>query len=236
MPPPIPTYDQAYAGLAGIYDPETALVNKQMGEADTTASADLSSLDQAKINAFKGIENNANAKGVLFSGVTPENELTYTGTKYLPAVAGVKTAQTNTKNTLTAQLNKIMADRANQATGQVSAAQKAFNDWQAMQNTNNYRNEQLKLGYARLGVSQQRANAAADKPLTQSQTVGAIHDFLQGQKGGDNHVAPSVLASAYKTFLSAGGSDAAFWTNFQGYWNPKQGNYKAMFNAAKSAK
>lgn len=219
-------YQTVYDQLGATYDPQTQLVQSQIAQLQPQQDAQQASLDQAKVNAFKDISDSANSKGVLFSGFTPDQQAQYIGTKYLPAVANLKTSFNDTKNTLLGQINTINQNRSQQASTSVAKAQ-------AQASTDAYRQAQLDLGYARLGQS---ASNASNKPLTTTQTIGAIHDFLQGQKGSDNHVAPSVLASAYKTYLSAGGTDANFWKNFQGYWNPNQGNYKALFNAAKSAK
>lgn len=226
-------YGTAYNALAPVYDPQVQNVQTQIDALQPQQDAQQASLDQAKVNAFKDITNSANSKGMLFSGFTPDQQATYIGTKYLPAVANLKTSFNNTKNTLLGQINTIQSQRAKDALGTVS-------DYQKTQADNAYKQANLDLGYARLNSS--NANSAANraaannKPLTATETVGAIHDFLQANKGGDNHVAPAVLASAYKTYLSAGGTDANFWKNYQGYWNDKQSNYKAMFNAAKAAK
>lgn len=218
----VPNYNDVYNSLGSVYDPQTKLVQSQIDALQPEQDAQQASLEQAKVNAFKDISNSANSKGVLFSGFTPDQQATYVGTKYLPAVANLKTSFNNTKNTLLGQINTIMGNRSKQASDTVASASKQAS-------TDAYRNAQLQLGYARLGAS---SSAAASKPLTQTQTVAAIRAGLESVKGKDGHVAPQDLKMAYKDWASAGYDPNSFWKYYQGYWNSNQGNYKQQFNAA----
>lgn len=236
MPPAVLDYNTANSQIASEYDPQIAQVNTQIGDLGRQQDAQMSALDQAKVNAFRDITNTANAKGMLFSGFTPDQQATYTGTKYLPAVANLQTSFNNTKNQLTGQINTLNANRNKEALGLVSASQKAYNDYIQQQNDNYYKQANLDLGYARLGVSQ--ANAAAKTPTPTVQNVGsALYNQVKSNKliGSDGHVAPATLAAMYNTWKGYGLKDADFWKNYQGLWNPKQANYGAMFNAAKNA-
>lgn len=123
--PPVPSYQTAYDQTASVYQPQTDLVNSQIADLPNQENATLSSLDQAKANAFKDIGDSANAKGVLFSGFTPDQQAQYVGTKYLPAVAAAKEATTNAKTTLLGKINDINLQRSQVAQGTVSAAQTA---------------------------------------------------------------------------------------------------------------
>lgn len=77
------------------------------------------------------------------------------------------------------------------------------------------------------------ANGGSNPTLSKTQVTAGIRQGLQSVVGGDGHVAPADLAKAYDDWMQSGLSDADFWTNFQGYWNPNQSNYKQQFNAAK---
>lgn len=155
----VPTYDQVYADLGNIYDPQTKLVQSQIDQLQPQQDAQQASLDQAKVNAFKDITNSANAKGMLFSGVPIDQQATYTGTKYLPAVANLKSTFQNSRNTLLGQINRIMAERSLSARDYVTKGQQAANDAA-------YKQAQLDLGYARLSSS--NANSAADRAARRS--------------------------------------------------------------------
>lgn len=76
-------------------------------------------------------------------------------------------------------------------------------------------------------------NGGSNTPLSKTQVTAGIRQGLESVKGGDGHVAPADLAKAYDDWMQSGLSDADFWSAFQGYWNPNQGNYKQQFNAAK---
>lgn len=212
-------YQQVYDSLAGQYQPQTDLINKQITELQPQQDAQQASLDQAKVNAFKDITNQSNSRGVLFSGVPIDQQATYVGTKYLPAVANLKTSFNNTKNTLLGQINTLGANRQRQAQDNVASYQKAQQDAA-------YKQAQLQLGYARLGASKA---AAAAKPLTQSQTASAIRQGLESVKGRDSHVAPQDLRTAFQDWTQSGFAPDTFWKNFQGYWNPNQSDYGKVF-------
>lgn len=212
-------YQSVYNSLAGQYQPQTDLVNSQIADLPRQQQAVQDSLDQAKVNAFKDITSSANSKGVLFSGVPIDQQSTYVGTKYLPAVAQNKTSFQNTKNTLLGQINTLMSSRQRQAQDSVSAYQKAQQD-------NAYKQAQLALGYARLGISQQRANQGkAAAPLSEQQIVGAIRQGLTGVQGRDKYVSPQDFAQAYHTYAGAGYNPSNFYKYFQGFMNPNNKYY-----------
>lgn len=216
------SYQSTYDSLAGQYQPQVDLVNSQIAALPGQQQAVTDSLNQAKVNAFKDITNSANSKGVLFSGVPIDQQSTYVGTKYLPALAQNQTAFQNTKNTLLGQINTLSASRQKQAQDSVSAYQSA----QAKQA---YQQAQLDLGYARLNSS--NANSAANRAsktapaLSESQTVGAIRQGLNGVKGKDTYVSPQDFAQAYHTYAAAGYNPSNFYKYFQGYMNPNNKYY-----------
>lgn len=156
-------YQTAYDQAAPQYDPLINQINQQVAQIDPQQTAALASLDQAKVNAFKDITNQANAKGVIFSGVPIDQQSTYVGTKYLPAVANTKTAFQNQKNSLLGQINQLQSQRSRQAQLDVQNYAKAQADAA-------YKNAQLQLSYARLNNSNGRAaQNAQDKLMSQYQ-------------------------------------------------------------------
>lgn len=208
----VPTYDQAYSSLGAAYQPSADLINTQIADIPRQEQATLSSLDQAKVNAFRDITNSANAKGMLFSGFTPDQEATYTGTKYLPAVAAAKTASLNAKTSLQGKLNQLTLDRSNAASGIVDKAQTAAN-------TAAYKNAQL-------AISASKASNASPKMPSQQQVSSAIRQGLSGVRGSDGYVAPQDYAQAYKDWVSAGFDGSQFDKYFGDLMNPKNGYYQ----------
>lgn len=118
-----PDYQNIYNALNTVYDPNRQLINTQLSSLPGEETAAMSSLEQAKVNAFKDISNRANASGMLFSGFRPNEEATYTGEKFLPALAGVKSASENRKLTLLEALNNIGKEQTNTALGQYKTIQ-----------------------------------------------------------------------------------------------------------------
>lgn len=171
-------YGDVYNSLQGQYQPQQQQVQSQIDALPGQQQAQMSALDQAKVNAFKDITNQANSRGVIFSGVPIDQQATYTGTKYLPAVANLQTSFNNTKNTLLGQINTLQAGRQKQAQDSVSAYQKA-------QAEEAYRQQQLGLGYARLSVSQQNA-ANRGSGNTAAQTRANLAQYKSGSYKSGN--------------------------------------------------
>lgn len=216
-------YQTAYDQLGTAYQPQVDQINSQIAQLAPQQAAQTSALDQAKVNAFKDITNQSNSRGVLFSGVPVDQQSTYVGTKYLPALADLNTSFNNTKNTLLGQINSLNSDRAKQAQG--AAAQYAKDQADAA-----YKQAQLQLGYARLGASQSNA---ANKPLTQQQVMASINQGLSTVRGKDGYVAPQDYAQAFKDWTQAGYSAGAFDTNFGYLKNPKNGYYGYAISQAR---
>lgn len=219
-------YNDIYNQLGAVYNPKAQALLDEQAAAETNTTTQLSSLDQAKVNAFKDIDLSANRKGLLFSGFSPNEQASYIGTKYLPAVANLKAALENTRTKIKSAYANLDTERHAETGKTLYAQQKDAADMA-------YKQAQLDLGYARIGAANSRsASSAANKPLTQTQVVAAIRGGLESVKGRDGHVAPQDLKMAYKDWTGAGYDPNAFWKYYQGYWNPNQGNYKQIFNSA----
>lgn len=119
------TMQEYYNQLGTIYDPQVALIKQQQAQIPGQIQAQKSALEQAKINAFRDISNTASAKGMTFSGFTPNQQATYVGEKFLPAMANLETAGLESQNALTQALNKVNAERSQTALGYYENAQQA---------------------------------------------------------------------------------------------------------------
>jgi hypothetical protein len=145
----------------------------------------------------------------------------------------------------------------NDALGQATTlATNRVNDWnagrQALQGQydNTYKREQDTLAqqlaqeqmrrdqtngdrqFALQSMKASSGGGGGNQSMSKQQVTAAIRQGLESVKGRDNHVAPADLARAHSDWLNSGLSDKDFWAAFQGYWNPKQANYKDQFNAA----
>lgn len=221
MPPPTnnqaPTTDltTAYNELGNVYDPQTSQVNTALAAIPGQQQAAMSSLDQAKANAFRDIGTTANNRGLLYSGYSPYEQNDYTTNKYNPAVTDLNNKVADQTKTLQQKLTDINQSRSNAAQSLVSQTQDAQAKIDAQ-------NAKLSTG-----------STASSKSLSQKDTTSALRQGLESVKGADGHVSPGNLAKAYQIWTSQGLNPNSFWTNFQGYWNPNEGDYKQLFNAAK---
>lgn len=184
-------YQSAYDQLGAAYDPQIQQLNTQVAQLAPQQASQQASLDQAKVNAFKDITNTANAKGVLFSGVPIDQQATYTGTKYLPAVANLQTSFNNSKNLLQSQINALNSDRVKTAQGNVAAYIKNQADAQ-------YKQAQLDLAAQRNAISAARGGGGG---LTANQLLAQQNKYQMGYKPNDQGLAfvgPNGAISAYE--------------------------------------
>lgn len=192
-------YQSVYDSLGSQYQPQTDLINNQIAQLQPQQDAEQAGLDQAKVNAFKDITSSANAKGVLFSGVPIDQQSTYVGTKYLPAVANLKVTYQNNKNTLLSQINDLQAKRVQQAQGTVAdyAKNKADAD---------YKNAELALS------AQRKANSAAKGSggLTAYQQAQLLSQYKISNKktGGLGFTGPNGAIPLYQYAAATSGGDA----------------------------
>lgn len=216
LPPAATTdYGTAYGEFGSTYDPQIAQVNTAIAALPGQQAAAQSSIDQAKANAFKDFSLTSNARGLLYSGYQPYQQNSYTTNTYNPAVKNLNDKVTNQTQSLKDKITDISNKRAVAAENLVLQTQ----------------NAQDKAATASSRLS--GGSSASAKPLTQRDTTSAIRQGLESVKGSDGHVSPGNLAKAYQIWTSQGLNPNSFWTNFQGYWNPNEGDYKQLFNAAK---
>jgi hypothetical protein len=211
--PVVPNYTDAYNSLGSVYDPQVAAVQ-------ATEAPAMSALDQAKVNAFSTIGQQANAKGMTFSGFTPDQEATYTGTKYLPAVANLQAGITNA-------VNKLNTARSTQAQSLVSTAQTAANDAA-------YKNDQLALQQeklnqpsastlitpyqqAQLNNTQTSQQLAAMKAYTVTQKANNAGYAITGPSGQPVSLANYSQATGQSLLNLLGNSQSAYDRNAYNY-------------------
>lgn len=237
MPAPVvQSLDDILASLDPAYSGQEALINQQKAAIPGKYAGQEAGLNVAKENAFRDINRGANSKGLAFSGVPIEQQTRYTGEKYLPALANLKTQQNTEDMSLSTALASLQSDKRLRALStrndQSSALTKYLNDQESMRQQQEFDRWKIQ-NQQQFTASQNALNRGSTKPLSQTQVTASIRQGLESVKGGDGHVAPQDLARAYGDWVGSGLSEATFWKNFQGYWNPKQGDYKKQFNAAK---
>lgn len=196
------------AGLAPVYDPQVQTIQQQQAQLPAQEAAQQAGLDTAKTNAFGDITNQANARGVLYSGTPIDAQNKYVGATYLPAVANLK-ANTNAEQfKLTDAINEANAQRYTQAQGILSQQQQ--NDEKAANDA------------AQLRLQQQKAAATPKAPsqaVLKQQDAATTAANLQSAAGRDGFVSPQAFAKARNDWVSAGYSSAEFNSMFKNFAN-----------------
>lgn len=103
--------------LNNVYNPQRETVNQQMQSLDPMMQAEEKGLASAKEDAFAGITNQANRRGLFYSGIPVAEEQKYTGSTYLPALANLKGKYAQQRFNLQDALSKIQQEQYSQAYG-----------------------------------------------------------------------------------------------------------------------
>lgn len=133
------------------------------------------------------------------------------------------------------QLAQALADRGNagitfaqsiqdsniKKSEQQLALQKAERDFQVAQVA-----EQTAQAKA---AAKAAASAKSLSDLSETAITRQLRLGLNSVMGADGYVSPDNLAKAYALWQNAGLSPQSFWSNFQGLWNPNQGDYNDQF-------
>jgi hypothetical protein len=155
---------------------------------------------------------------------------------YQTATGDLKDAESNATMLATSRVNDWQAGRQ-ALQGRYDMVKQREDDDLAHQLASEQERRRREESDREYALSKQSMNIKAaagggNQTLNKQQVTSAIRQGLESVKGRDNHVAPADLARAHSDWLSSGLAEKDFWTAFQGYWNPKQGNYKDQFNAA----
>lgn len=101
--------------MNSVYNPQRDSYNAQINAIDPQLEAEQKGLQAQKTDSFQQITDQANRRGLFYSGLPVQEEQRYTGTQFLPAVANLHAKYANQKFGLQDALAKITADQYNQA-------------------------------------------------------------------------------------------------------------------------
>jgi predicted NAD-dependent protein-ADP-ribosyltransferase YbiA (DUF1768 family) len=178
------TLQEYYNQLAPIYEPQIASLKAQEASLAPQYQAQKSALEQARINAFRNISNTASARGMAFSGFTPEQEAQYTGTTYLPAMANLETQQLKSKQSLIDAINAANSERYAKAMGLSESAQQA--EAKLAEEQRQFEQQQAMEAYkAQLSASTKSPKAPTTNELLQSLMEDA-QGFFHGRNFNPN--------------------------------------------------
>lgn len=104
-----------YASLNSAYNPQRDVYNQQLGQVDQQSQGAIAGVNAQKDTAFQGINNQANANGMFYSGAPIKEQQMYTGGTYAPAYANIQNAAQNQKYSLQGALAGVGVNQTNQA-------------------------------------------------------------------------------------------------------------------------
>ena len=114
---------QILAELNPVYAPQKDLYNQQIGQLDPQMQAEQQGLEATKVDSFNQIQQGANRRGLNFSGIPLQEQASYTGQNFLPAVANLKAKYAQQRFNLQDAIAKINEEQYNKAYGIQGAEQ-----------------------------------------------------------------------------------------------------------------
>jgi len=200
---------EIYNQLESVYAPQRTALRQQQPLLEQQAVAQRASLEQARQNAFRDITTAAGRRGMLFSGFTPEEEARYTGTKYLPALAGIEQTLQQRKLGLEQQLTQLQSQQRQSAQDLLSkqlAAEEAARQREI--------DRQLKVQLARMSAASRRSGTPSyttqQKMMLQQGFQAMAQDILQNKDlqyksaQGAGYLSPESFKSYREKWVSAG--------------------------------
>jgi hypothetical protein len=103
--------------LNSVYNPQRDVYNQQLGTLDPQLEAEQQGLQAQKQDSFQQITDQANRRGMFYSGLPIAEEQKYVGQQYLPAIANLRGKYANQRFGLQETLAKLTSDQYNQASG-----------------------------------------------------------------------------------------------------------------------
>lgn len=210
--------------LAEIYDPQEQFIQQQKAALPQQFNSQRSSLEQAKVNAFRDITNTAQRRGMFFSGFQPAEQARFLGERFLPGMQDISAREETARLGLMEQLIGLRGQR----TGEMSKFQE-----QLRQESMDRQREQEALarqqqlvrtsagGGAGQGSAPVRSGAPVQATLQQfGQIRGSIDQRLRSLAGKDRFVNPSDFQAAKRAAAQMGWSADLFNRNFARYINP----------------
>lgn len=98
--------------LGRIYNPQVQLLEQQIQALPGQFEGQRSSLEQAKVNAFRDIGTQAQRQGMFFSGFRPAEQARYLGERYLPGLQDIGARQEEARLGLLGQITGLRGQQA----------------------------------------------------------------------------------------------------------------------------
>lgn len=191
---------QYYNQIAGIYDPQRAIIAQQRAALEPAMQSQISALEQAKINAYRDIGTTARARGMQFSGFSPEQEARYTGATYLPALANVKAQYAAGMTSLDKALADIATAQGTQALNLYQGEKTYQRQQETQQKEFDWKAAQAELDrQANLRIANARASSSSSSSSTEPSTASVKRQLQQDINNAYQNAAAQKPSDAYYT-------------------------------------
>lgn len=161
--PQVQSLEQIMAELAPATSQQTDIIKKKQANLGVQSAAQLAGLDATKSNEMNAINTQATGRGMAFSGIPLDEQATYLGEKYLPAVANLKTAQEESNISLEQQNADLFSQNYKSAYDTLGTQKAAQNQWNLAQMQN-----EASAAEAERNRQFQASQNAADRSLQQA--------------------------------------------------------------------
>lgn len=219
--------------------PQQQLIKQSLADQESYATAQLAGLESAKKAAFGNIEQQAQNKGMFFSGVPVNEQAGYVGGTYLPKLAELQMTIAQNRNNLLGKSADLYSSAYDKASNLVEQDRAVLNDWNKMTAQQQFQASQedkqrvFQAQQNQLDRNNSSADAAADRALREReleqssgvpvQTQGQIEDMLFANTGPDGKVSPTTFQQGKQMWVRAGGSPDDYNSVYIGYVNPDAG-------------
>ena len=109
--------DQIISELDSVYRPQRDLYNQQLSQQDPQMEAEQKGLMAQKEDSFRQITDQANRRGMFYSGLPIAEEQRYTGQQFLPAMANLAGKYKASKDNLSETLNRLSMEQRDKGYG-----------------------------------------------------------------------------------------------------------------------
>jgi hypothetical protein len=238
--PVVQNLNDIISQIQAAYKPQQDIIDQSINQNEQGGQAQVAGLDAKKTQAFKTIDQNANNRGMYFSGFRPNEQATYTGSTYLPALANLQSTIATARNTLLGKKADLTVQGNNQALTLQNSQKAALQAWQDEQDQRAFQAQQADLAYQRTAAENEKSRQASARSSSgggvsvsaakyadeqnqanaQKQAVTALGGALSKVTGGDGYVSPNDYNAAKREWASAGYDSGSFDRYFAGFRNP----------------
>ena len=229
--PQVQTLEQIMAELAPSTSKQADIIKKKQANIGVRSAAELAGLDATKANEMNAINTQATGKGLAFSGIPIDEQATYLGEKYLPAVANLKTAQEESNLSLEQQNADLFSQNYKSAYDTLNSQRAAQNQWNLAQMQNEAsaaeaeRNRQFQASQNAAERAYNSSLKVSEEPTVEETIRAYLESYMNPETGKVAAGAwKNAAAMAKQSGLSFGG-EKGFANTFWNYADENNYSY-----------